>query len=725
MMKLKLRARWWALTAASVAALVLPSLSLTSTAAAADSPAVRALSVDLSANAGKAHGVGLGVLYGISQDGTQPDDQYLKPLDLNAFRGGGWFSGGWIKDNYTYGTATQADITSIVDQAKRLKKDFGPGFQYQVLLSDLYGANAGEPAGTQWPCANGDCSNYVTFLTTTIKALKKSGVNFAFDIWNEPEFSFFWGPGVNTPQYFEMWDTAYRTIRAVDPKATIVGPSFAYTPLSMPGEWQTWFAHVKAEHTVPDMISNHDEGDVDDPVAVSQAIEADAQAVGLGHLPLSANEYQPADRQTAGVTAWYLARFAQSSYTNAMRGNWNCCEIPNLTGLLTQTSTGWAPTGNWWAMRSYADLTGTLVPTSGEADTTAISAAKDRSAHRAVAIVGDSDGYTGPASVTFNGLSSVPWLVKHGQVHVTVYRIPDQAPLYTRQVVYNQSISTAGGPVTVPFTFQSTHDAFAVYLSWDDPQTVTLTTPSQLSAPATYQVPVTFSNDSRVTDRTVKTSLAISSADPADAAKLSVTCASGQHTTCSKIGSLPPGESATATYQVTVPADAAAVGYRFTGTATAVTPEGTVTAQNSTDLIVPCGVGQVCEAENGALSGGACSANDHTGYTGTGFVACLTTANTGVAQQFSVPSAGVYDLDVRYSAGPNGPTGTRTATVSVNGNAQGQLQLPTTGSWDSWADATISVKLPAGASSIEVSDGAADTGWYNIDHFVLTATSSN
>ncbi|MGH3636656.1 MAG: GH39 family glycosyl hydrolase, partial [Mycobacterium sp.] len=513
-MRAKSRARRCALAVAGVIALALPVFSVPIPSAAADGASVRALGVDLASNAGKANGVGLGVLYGMSEDGAQPADQYLKPLDLNAFRGGGWFSGGWIRDDYQYGDATKADIASIVDQAKRLRKEFGSGVQYQVLLSDLYGANAGEPAGTQWPCANGDCSNYVTFLTTTIKALEASGVNFAYDIWNEPEFSFFWGPGVNTAQYFEMWDTAYRTIRSVAPEATIAGPSFAYTPQRMPQEWQTWFAHVTAQHTVPDLISNHDEGDVDDPVAVGQAIEADAGAAGLGHLPLSANEYQPADRQTAGVTAWYLARFAQSSYINAMRGNWNCCEIPNLTGLLTQTATGWAPTGNWWAMRSYADLTGTLVSTNHQVASTAISASKDRSKNRAVAIVGDSDGYTGPASVTFSGLSSVPWLVKQGNVHVTVYRIPDQGPLYTRQVVYSQSLDAKSGSVTVPFDFQSAHDAFAVYLSWDDPQQVTLTAPSQLSAPGTYNVPVTLTNDSGVTDYAVKASLAVSSSDP-------------------------------------------------------------------------------------------------------------------------------------------------------------------------------------------------------------------
>ena len=117
---------------------------------------------------------------------------------------------------------------------------------------------------------------------------------------------------------------------------------------------------------MPDWITNHDEGDVDDPVAVSQALNNQLSSAGIAARPLSANEYQPADRQTAGVTAWYLARFAQSGYTNAMRGNWVCCMTPNLTGVLTQTGGTWTTSGNWWAMRTYADMTGTLVNTSGQ-----------------------------------------------------------------------------------------------------------------------------------------------------------------------------------------------------------------------------------------------------------------------------------------------------------------------------------------------------------------------
>jgi hypothetical protein len=316
-----------------------------------------------------------------------------------------------------------------------------------------------------YPCDNGSCANWVTFLDTVVAQLQASGQKFAYDIWNEPDISIFWTRGMNSTQYFQMWDTAYREIARLAPGALIVGPDIAFTPLRNNGEWQTWLAHVKAAGTVPGEITNHNEGDVDDPVTVAQALNSDLTAAGIGRVPLSSNEYQPADRQTAGVTAWYLARFAQSGYTNAMRGNWVCCLTPNLTGVLTQTSSGWQPNGNWWAMRTYADLTGTLVTTSGQVGSTAISASEDATAKRAVAILGDSNGYTGAAPVTFTGLSSLPWLATNGTVNVTVDRIPDAYPLTSPQIVLNQTMTTTSGSLTIPITFQAAHDAFAIYLT--------------------------------------------------------------------------------------------------------------------------------------------------------------------------------------------------------------------------------------------------------------------
>jgi hypothetical protein len=444
--------------AAAAVMLAVPVLGPARSAAAAES-----LSVNLAAVTGPATGVGEGFLYGVSQDGTQPPDQNLQPLGITAFRGGGHVSRGWIGDGFQNGSGTQADVNTVITQARRLTQSPYHA-QYQVIVSDIFGADAGQPSNTVYPCTNGNCSNWVTYLDTVVGALQATGLKFAYDIWNEPDLSIFWGPGFNTTQYFQMWDTAFREIRRIAPGATIVGPSLAFTPQRNNGEWQTWLAHVKAAGTVPDMITNHDEGDVDDPVTVAQAINSDLAAAGLPRIPLSANEYQPADRQTTGVTAWYLARFAQSGYTNAMRGNWVCCLNPNLAGVLTQVNGSWQPNGHWWAMRAYADMTGSLVSTSGQVGSTAISAAEDSSAKRSVAIIGDSNGFTGAASVTYTGLAAVPWLASNGSVNVTVDRIPDQYPLGAPQVVFNQNVSVASGSITVPVTFQAAHDAFAIYL---------------------------------------------------------------------------------------------------------------------------------------------------------------------------------------------------------------------------------------------------------------------
>jgi hypothetical protein len=462
-MQQRRRSRFAGRTAIAIAVALTATVPLVMTHAS-QAATNEALSVDLASSRGPATGVGEGILYGINQDATQPADQFTQPLRLNAFRGGGWFSGGWIKDNYQFGSATQADITSIAAQARLLNR-VGNHPQYQVLLSDLYGLNAGQPSNTVYPCDNGNCSNWATFIDSTVAALQATGLPFSYDIDNEPDISVFWKAGVNSTQYFQMWDTAYREIRRVAPSVQIVGPSFAYTPLARPAQWSTFLTHVRSAGTVPDMISNHDEGDVDDPVAVGQALNSQLSAAGIGARPLSANEYQPADRQTAGVTAWYLARFAQSGYTNAMRGNWVCCMTPNLTGILTQSNGAWTTSGNWWAMRAYADMTGTLVNTSGQVGSTAISASIDSTNRRAVAVIGDSNGYTGSATVTFNGVSANPWLAGNGSVNVVVQRIPEQAQLSSPQVVLNQTMTISGGTVTVPLTFQASHDAFAVYVT--------------------------------------------------------------------------------------------------------------------------------------------------------------------------------------------------------------------------------------------------------------------
>jgi Ricin-type beta-trefoil lectin domain len=452
---------------AALAALAL-ALALLALPAAPRALAAETLTVNLASTTGSATGVGEGFLYGTSQDGTAPPDQFIEPLGITAMRAGGHATptGGWIADGYAYGTSTKAQVAEVIAQAKRFTASPYHA-QYQVLLTDIYGADGSQPSDTVWPCTDDNCANYVTFLDDVVGAIQASGVTVTYDIWNEPDTSAFWAPGADTTQYFEMWDTAYNTIKSLAPSALTVGPDFAADPAQNPTEWSEFLAHVKSAGTAPSEISDHLEGDGDDPVAVATSIDSDLTANGISARPLSANEFLPENDQTAGQTAWYLARFAQSGYANAARGNWSsCCVNPYLAGTIVSNGNGgYSYTGQWWAFRTYADLTGSLVSTSGEVGNTAISAAEDSSHRRAVAVLGDIGGYTGAASVTFTGLSSVSWLANNGNVNVTVYRIPDQSPLNSPDVVTNEIVSASSGSITVPITFAAANDAFAIYLT--------------------------------------------------------------------------------------------------------------------------------------------------------------------------------------------------------------------------------------------------------------------
>src|SRR5581483_2275699 len=72
-----------AMAAGTALVLAIPLLA----PAASHAASSESLTVDLASTRGAATGVGEGFLYGISQDGTQPSDQLLQPLNITAYRG--------------------------------------------------------------------------------------------------------------------------------------------------------------------------------------------------------------------------------------------------------------------------------------------------------------------------------------------------------------------------------------------------------------------------------------------------------------------------------------------------------------------------------------------------------------------------------------------------------------------------------------------------------------
>ncbi|TDP92943.1 TIM-barrel domain-containing protein [Labedaea rhizosphaerae] len=134
-----------------------------------------------------------------------------------------------------------------------------------------------------------------------------------------------------------------------------------------------------------------------------------------------------------------------------------------------------------------------------------------------------------------------------------------------------------------------------------------------------------------------------------------------------------------------------------------------------------CAVGALCEAENLTLDGVAV-ADDHTGYTGTGFAAGFQNSGNSLSFRVIVPTDGTYQLAARYAnaTGGDGQYTTRTLTASVDGVSR-TLTMPTTADWNTWSLANTTFTLAAGTHTVTIDRGANDSGNVNLDSLAVVA----
>ena len=112
----------------------------------------------------------------------------------------------------------------------------------------------------------------------------------------------------------------------------------------------------------------------------------------------------------------------------------------------------------------------------------------------------------------------------------------------------------------------------------------------------------------------------------------------------------------------------------------------------------------VYQAEDAALSGGARTATDHTGYTGSSFVGGLDNNGSGtITFSVNVSSAGTYYLDFRYSAGQVGGWSTdRTLGYVVNGNETTLTFKGTDSTWNTWEELIVKADLRSGSNTVVI-----------------------
>jgi len=135
----------------------------------------------------------------------------------------------------------------------------------------------------------------------------------------------------------------------------------------------------------------------------------------------------------------------------------------------------------------------------------------------------------------------------------------------------------------------------------------------------------------------------------------------------------------------------------------------------------PCAFGTICQAESGALTGGASLQNNHNDYAGSGFVGGLSSTTAADALAVTgVPQAGGYQLQLRYAnwqtdLSQTGAANPRTISVAVGSGTPATTTLAPTSSWDSWRTVSIPVTLAAGDNTVTLGCPTADACHLNLD----------
>ncbi|SHL76473.1 Arabinogalactan endo-1,4-beta-galactosidase [Fibrobacter sp. UWT2] len=117
------------------------------------------------------------------------------------------------------------------------------------------------------------------------------------------------------------------------------------------------------------------------------------------------------------------------------------------------------------------------------------------------------------------------------------------------------------------------------------------------------------------------------------------------------------------------------------------------------------------EAENGVFNKTVLEST-HEGFSGKGYANLDNEVGSSVT--LSVVTAGEGDKDVKIVFA-NGSTANRPVSVAVNGKVQVEsVDFESTGAWESWDSSVVTLKLPAGASTITIASLTKDGG-PNID----------
>lgn len=107
-----------------------------------------------------------------------------------------------------------------------------------------------------------------------------------FEIWNEPDDRWTWGPDVNLQDYARLYAVARQAIKRVDPHSTVITAGLAFTPSSLPRLLKALKGMAVDGFALHPYTAN-----AASTISQVKWAEAQMQAYGRGSTPLIINEF--------------------------------------------------------------------------------------------------------------------------------------------------------------------------------------------------------------------------------------------------------------------------------------------------------------------------------------------------------------------------------------------------------------------------------------------------
>ncbi|MDN5940437.1 MAG: hypothetical protein L0H94_01025 [Nitrospira sp.] len=370
----------------------------------------------------------------------QPDDRFVRPLKPKLFR---------LRANEALNPPLNQRVRSY-------------GAVVQGIISDSYGYPG--PSGN-WPGDGGDWTRWEQLVEELVREADSKGLQLHWDIWNEPDHPQFWDRSAE--QFFETWKRAVRTIRRVNPKAIIVGPSLARGPAHY---LYGFLLSAHEENVLPDIISWHDMA-LDHPNNVVNVRQFMAKR-GIPNRPISINEFRYSDgTHHPGHLVWWLSHIEEEAPESAAYACWpdregySNCETDTLDGLLSRDGLRRAA---WYAHKGYAEITGQLVGVGSSGFKVAGIAGVDSRLQTGRMILGkrETRNASGEESVevVFRNVDRLSPSLKERAVFVRAERIPDSGLLDSPFVTIAGMYPVKNGEVRVRLQDFGVGEAYTILL---------------------------------------------------------------------------------------------------------------------------------------------------------------------------------------------------------------------------------------------------------------------